>query len=290
MAFNEISSESSGSSSSGTMQRPLSIFCNFCSLFSLLLPFSIFLLLTFIPLCVSCWIYYSDPFTILAFPLLSLLLYFYDFIFTILFCFIVILLLYCYFIVILYEFSLRFLRYLVFKAEVAELREAAMAAAGMTNQQEINNTNNNNTNNNSNHLTTYTNYHKHEEKEKEKEKEREWTLDPLAPALAAFAKIREKTKKVVRDPADKPRKMCSKLLRDRYASLPSSLRLFYTFQPSSYPITRIHLCPPRPACVGPFRLIFFSLLRSTSTLPSPLFLSLLLSLLQTRKRDVPRVP
>ena len=146
---------------------------------------------------------------------------------------VIILLLYCYFIVILYEFSLRFLRYLVFKAEVAEMREAAMAAAGMTNQQEINNTNNNNTNNNSNHLTTYTNQHKHEEKEKEKEKEREWTLDPLAPALAAFAKIREKTKKVVRDPADKPRKMCSKLLRDRYAS---SLLLLASSIPSNPPL------------------------------------------------------
>ena len=163
-----------------------------------------------------------------------LFLWFYFYNFILLYCyFIIILLFYCYFIVILYEFSLRFLRYLVFKAEVAEMREAAMAAAGMTNQQEINNTNNNNTNNNSNHLTTYTNQHKHEEKEKEKEKEREWTLDPLAPALAAFAKIREKTKKVVRDPADKPRKMCSKLLRDRYAS---SLLLLASSIPSNPPL------------------------------------------------------
>jgi hypothetical protein len=124
---------------------------------------------------------------------------------------------------ILKIFPLIFRRYLVFKAEVTEMREAAMAAAGMTNQPDqplhIPTINTQITP----HPNNYSNKH-----EEPKEKER-MNLDPLAPALAAFAKIREKTKKVVKDPADKPRKMCLKLLRDRLALplplSPSSLSL-----------------------------------------------------------------
>lgn len=91
-------------------------------------------------------------------------------------------------------------RYLAFKAEVAEMREAALAAmAASEGQEDPNNPNNNNNNNNGSASPTMTANGTDKDKEKEKEKEK---------------KQKAKVKKV-KDPTDKPRKMCLKLLKDR---------------------------------------------------------------------------